>query len=66
MENMMTKNHRCTDCKTIYECCADECCEPYWLQCTPCEIKEWDSTHTPEQTKLIKEIHELKCELLLK
>lgn len=32
------KKHRCTTCKMKYDCTADECDEPYSLQCTPCEI----------------------------
>lgn len=37
------KHHKCSTCKIIYECTADECDEPYYLQCTPCEIKEYDA-----------------------
>lgn len=37
-----TKSHKCTTCKQKYPCTADECDEPYHLQCTPCEIKQYE------------------------
>ena len=41
----MPGNHKCPDCKTVYPCTADECPEHYWLQCTPCENKQYDWEH---------------------
>ncbi len=38
----MRKNHLCNDCGTLYDCTADECDESFELQCTPCEIKEYE------------------------
>lgn len=43
------KSHKCPTCKTVYECTADECDQHYYLQCTPCENKEYD-----EITNIIK------------
>lgn len=39
MEGRKMEFHKCTDCKTKYKCTADECDEPYILQCTACEIR---------------------------
>ena len=61
----MRTKHKCPDCKIKYDCTADECDEPYLLQCTPCEIKEWDSKHTPAETKKIIEEHDKKCDAIL-
>ena len=41
----MPGNHKCKQCDVVYACCADECDEHYWLLCTPCEMKNYNSEH---------------------
>ncbi len=53
-DDIVPGNHRCPDCKTIYACCADECDEHYWLQCTPCEHIEYNLTLTNDKIKSLR------------